>query len=62
MQFQSYLVVPMRDLGEHCEPCPPQNADFWGLYGVGEDECAYAIGDFSTQNEVEFIRGALETS
>ena len=60
MQFQSYIVMPMRDLGEHCEQCPPQNADFWGLYGIGEDDHAYAIGDFSTKSGAEFIKDALE--
>ena len=62
MQFKSYFVTAMKDYGEHCEQCLPKDADFWGLYGVGDDEHAYAVGDFSTKGEAEFIKGALEAS
>jgi hypothetical protein len=57
--FQSFKVLPMRDLGEHCEECEPRHADFWGLYGIEESGDAYAIGDFSTKSDAEFIRAHL---
>ena len=63
MQFQSYFVTAMQDLGKHSVECEPKDADFWGLYGVGLD-CghAYAIGDFSTKTEAMFIKDAIEAS
>ncbi len=62
MQFESYFVVPLRDLGEHCEECDAEHADFWGLYGVDDSNRAYAIGDFSTKSDAEFISEAIQAS
>jgi hypothetical protein len=60
--FESYVVRPMRDLGETCEECSAQHADFWGLYGIDSNDDAYAIGDFSTKRDAEFIRDAIIAS
>ncbi len=60
MTFQSYKILPMQDLGEHCEETTACRADFWGLYGIAENGDAYAIGDFSTRNDAEFIKGAIQ--
>jgi hypothetical protein len=60
--FKSYEVVPMHELGEHCEECKPERADFWGLYGIDEQGNAFAIGDFSTKYDAEFIKDALIAS
>jgi hypothetical protein len=60
--FRSYVVRPMRDLGEHCEECPAHEADFWGLYGIDANDDAYAVGDFSTKIDAEFIKDAIEAS
>jgi hypothetical protein len=52
----------MREFGGHCEECKPEQADFWGLYGIDAEENAFAIGDFSTKHDAEFIKGALIAS
>ena len=62
MEFISFVVRAMRDLGEHTEECPAEQADFWGLYGIDENDDAYAIGDFSTKCDAELIKDALEAS
>lgn len=62
MTFESYRILPMQDLGEHCEETTASRADFWGLYGIDNDGNAYAIGDFSTKNDAEFIRDAIHAS
>lgn len=59
MQFRTYEVVPLRDLGEHCEQCEPHQAEFWGLYGIDERDDAYAIGDFKSKADAEFIKSAI---
>lgn len=61
MKFDSYEVVPLQDLGEHVEQCEERHADLWGLYGVSKGD-AYAIGDFSTKSDAQFIKDALEAS
>jgi len=60
--FESYVIRPMRDLGESCEECKPRHADFWGLFGIDSDDNAYAIGDFSDKSDAEFIRDAIHAS
>ena len=62
MQFISYEIVPLRDSGETAEQCEERNADFWGLYGIDKDENAFAIGDFSSKSDAEFIRDAINAS
>lgn len=52
----------MQDLGEHCEETKAHRADFWGLYGIDSEGNAYAIGDFSTKEDAEFIRNAISVS
>jgi hypothetical protein len=52
----------MRDAGESAEECRPSQADFWGLFGVDENENRYAIGDFSEKSDAEFIRDAIHAS
>lgn len=61
MKFITYEVVPLRD---HANPvqCAERNAQFWGLYGIDEQDDAFAIGDFSTKEDAEFIKGAIEAS
>lgn len=60
MKFDKYEVVPLRD---HTQPvqCEERNAQFWGLYGIDKDD-AYAIGDFSSKADAEFIRDAIQAS
>ena len=62
MQFISYEIVPLRDSGETAEQCEERNADFWGLFGIDKDKDAYAIGDFSSKSDAEFIRDAINAS
>ena len=62
MQFISYEIVPLRNSGESAEQCEERNADFWGLFGIDKDENAYAIGDFSSKSDAEFIKGAINAS
>ncbi len=59
MQFKTYEVHPLRDLGEHCEQCEPHLAEFWGLFGIDEYDNAYAIGDFKSKADAEFIKAAI---
>lgn len=59
MQFKTYEVVPLRDFGEHCKQCEPHQAEFWGLYGIDEDDNAYAVGDFANKSDAEFIKDAI---
>lgn len=61
MQFDTYEVVPLRDLGEHCEQCEPHLAEFWGLYGISDGQ-AYAVGDFANKSDAEFIKAAIQGS
>ena len=60
MKFISYEIVPLRELGEHCEQCEPRHAEFWGLYGIDSDDNAYAIGDFKHKSDAEFIKSGIE--
>ena len=60
MGFVSYEIVPLRDLGEHCEQVEPRHAEFWGLYGIDADGNAYAIGDFKNHSDAEFIKAGIE--
>lgn len=62
MKFNSFKVVPLQDLGECVEQCEERNADLWGLYGIDANDDAYAIGDFSTKHDAEFIKDALQAS
>ena len=62
MEFNSYEIVPLQDLGEHVEQCEERQADLWGLYGIDPKGDAYAIGDFSTRSDAQFIRDALIAS
>ena len=62
MKFNSYEIVPLLDLGEHVEQCEERHAHLWGLYGIDPLGDAYAIGDFSTKNDAQFIRDALIAS
>ncbi len=62
MKFNSYEVVPLQDLGEHVEQCEERHADVWGLYGIDSHGDAYAIGDFSTKSDAQFIKDALDAS
>ena len=61
MRFERYQVVPLKD---HSLPvqCEERNASFWGLYGIDILGDAYAIGDFSSKPDAEFIRDALIAS
>ena len=61
MTFEKYKVVPLRG---HAKPvqCEERNAQFWGLYGIDDKDDAYAIGDFSSRADAEFIRDAVQAS
>ena len=61
MKFKKYKVVPLRD---HANPveCKERNAQFWGLYGVDKSDDAYAVGDFSSKADAEFIKDAILAS
>lgn len=61
MKFIEYEVVPLRN---HAHPvqCEERNAQFWGLYGIDENKDAFAIGDFSSKQDAELIKGAIEAS
>lgn len=59
--FNTYEVVPLREMGDNYEECEPRDADLWGLFGFDGDD-AYAIGDFSNQSDAEFIKVAIENS
>ena len=61
MKFQSYIVAPLK---HHSNPveCAERNAQFWGLFGIDENDDAFAIGDFSTKQDAEFIKDAIEAS
>ena len=61
MKFEDYKVVPLKD---HANPveCAERNAQFWGLYGVDDKGDAYAVGDFSSKTDAEFIRDAIQAS
>ena len=62
MKFDSFEVVALKDFDEHVEQCEEREADLWGLYGIDAQGDAYAIGDFSTKSDAEFIRDALKAS
>lgn len=61
MKFEKYEVVPLKD---HANPvqCNSRNAQFWGLYGIDKNNDAYAVGDFSSKTDAEFIKGAIQAS
>ena len=59
MQFKDYVVVPLRDLGESVIECEEHEAEFYGLMGVGDDDSMYAVGDFNSRADAEFIRTAI---
>jgi len=61
VKFDKYKVVPLRD---HSNPvqCKERNAQFWGLFGIDEKDDAYAVGDFSSRSDAEFIKDAIEAS
>jgi hypothetical protein len=61
VKFEKYEVVPLRD---HTNPVQTEerNAQFWGLYGIDEANDAYAVGDFSSKTDAEFIRDAIQAS
>jgi len=62
VRFNHYEIVALRDLGEHAEECKEKDADFWGLYGITDNNNAYAIGDFSSREDAEFIKDAIKPS
>jgi len=61
VKFQKYEVVPLRDLASPVQ-CEERNAQFWGLYGINKDDDAFAIGDFDSKADAEFIKDALIAS
>jgi hypothetical protein len=63
--YDNYEISPCRRYeetdshGKFCfEPCNPEEADVWTLYGHIDGEGAEAIGDFSTREQAEetFLR------
>ena len=62
MKFKEYAIVPLRDVGGLPEECDERQADFWGLYGISNDDDAYAIGDFKSKHDAKFIKDALDAS
>lgn len=61
MKFETYDVVPLRG-HDNPETCEELDADFWGLYGIDKDGNAFAVGDFSSKSDAEFIRDAIYAS
>ena len=61
MKFGKYEVVPLKD---HTNPaaCHEREAEFWGLYGIDENDFAWAIGDFNSKKDAEIIKDALMKS
>lgn len=60
-RFISYEVQPIIDLGEVCEICDPELADFWSLYGKLANLEYICIGDFSTKEGAEFVMAAIKS-
>lgn len=58
MTFKQYRVVPLQGRTSPRQ-CAPRDADYWGLFGIDEDDDAYAIGDFSSSRDAEFIMRRL---
>jgi hypothetical protein len=61
-RFDAYEISPCRRYEEpdrpglfYFEPCEPQAADVWTLYGHIPGQGAEAIGDFATQEQAEEI-------
>ena len=61
MKFEKYEVVPLKN-HSNPEQCEERNAQFWGLYGIDKNDDAYAVGDFSSKTDAEFIRSAIQAS
>jgi len=61
LKFKSYEVVPLRDETNPVQ-CEERNAQFWGLFGIDNDDNAFAIGDFSDRSSAEFIKDAIQAS
>jgi hypothetical protein len=60
VDFIEYRVVPLTgSTATEPEACDERYADFWGLYGLDDDGWLYAIGDFSSKEEAEYIKGRL---
>jgi hypothetical protein len=61
VKFEKYEVIPLKD---HANPvqCETRNAQFWGLYGIDKNDDAYAVGDFSSKTDAEFIKDAIQAS
>jgi hypothetical protein len=60
-------VRPVQDFGDICKVCDdhPEDADFWSLYGLLKQEQDHGIttqvciGDFSTREAAETIKGYI---
>ncbi len=60
-RFISYEIQPILDLGEVCEVCAPELADFWSVYGKLPNLEWLCIGDFSTKEGAEFVMAAIKS-
>ncbi len=60
-RFISYEIRPLIDLGEVCETCAAELADFWSLFGKLANLTYICIGDFSTKEGAEFVKAAIES-
>ncbi len=60
-KFVSFDVRPILDLGETCEVCEPELADFWSVYGELPSKQYVCIGDFSTKEGAEFVMAAIKS-
>lgn len=59
MRFDSYEIQPVKDYGGYVELCPPEEADFWSLYGRLPNTQVVCIGDFSTEEGAEYVKGLI---
>lgn len=54
-RFDDYEIAPCQQFEGHFEPCEPDAADVWTLYGHIPGQGVEAIGDFATREDAEEI-------
>lgn len=62
LRFISLEVKGVREIHDQCQIVEDDaDADFFSLYGVGDDKLAYCIGDFSSREGADTIKAAIES-
>lgn len=60
--FYGFAIAPCKlESDGNVEPCDPNEADFWGLYAIGEDLEHEWIADFETKDQAENFKNFLES-